>query len=59
MAKDDLCVACMSLVGGDRNVAPHPALRQANGSTGEELFQCAVCEASWRIQKLGWGRVIL
>jgi hypothetical protein len=58
-AKDDLCVACISLVGGDRNLGPHPELRQAKPSTDEALFQCAICEAWWSIQKLGWGRLTL
>ena len=56
---NDLCVACMSLVGGDRHVAPHLELRQVKRPTGEEHFQCVTCEAWWSIQKLGWGRLIL
>lgn len=56
---NDLCVACISLVGGGRNVVPHPELRQVKRSTDEELFQCVTCEAWWSIKKLGWGRLIL
>jgi hypothetical protein len=53
---NDLCVDCMSLVGGSRHVAPHAELRQVDRSTDAELFHCIICEAWWRIQKLGWGR---
>jgi hypothetical protein len=56
---DDLCVPCISLVGGDRRVAPHSDLRQAEESGHRELFRCVACDARWSLQKLGWGRVIL
>ena len=59
MAANDLCIACMSLVGGDRHVAPHPELRHVKRSTDEELFRCAICEAWWNIRKLGWGRAAI
>ena len=59
MATNDLCVACISLVGGGRHVDPHPELRQVKGSTEEELFRCVTCDAWWSVQKLGWGRLIL
>jgi hypothetical protein len=59
MTESDLCVACISLVGGDRHVVPHPDLRQAKDPTQAQVFHCAACKAWWSMQKLGWGRLIL
>jgi len=58
MVGNDLCVACISLVGGDRAVAPHPDLREVKGSPKEKLFRCVTCDAWWNVRELGWGRLI-
>jgi hypothetical protein len=58
MATNDLCVACNSLVGGNGRLVPHPELRQVKTLTESQLFQCVACDAWWRIEKLGWNRLI-
>jgi len=54
----DLCVPCISLVGGGPQVAPHAELRKVQKSIGVELFRCLTCGAWWDVQRLGWGRLI-
>lgn len=53
----DLCIPCISLVGGGPRVAPHAELRKVQKSIGAELFRCLTCGAWWDMQKLGWGRL--
>jgi hypothetical protein len=57
ISNDDLCVPCISLVGGGRQVVPHAELRQVQKSTDAELFHCLTCDAWWDVRKLGWGRL--
>jgi hypothetical protein len=54
---NELCVPCISLVGGGPLVIPHPELRRVENSVEEELFRCLTCEAWWDVGKLGWGRL--
>jgi hypothetical protein len=53
----DLCVPCISLVGGGPQVLPHAELRDMKKTTGAEMFRCLTCGAWWDVQKLGWGRL--
>jgi len=55
--RNDLCVPCISLVGGGPLVIPHPELRRVESSLEEELFHCVTCDAWWDVRNLGWGRV--
>lgn len=54
---NDLCVPCISLVGGGPLVIPHPELRPVESSIEEERFRCLTCDAWWDVGKLGWGRL--
>jgi hypothetical protein len=57
VSSDNLCIPCISLVGGSRLVIPHPELRRMESSADEALFRCLTCDAWWDVRKLGWGRL--
>ena len=57
ISNGELCLPCISLVGGGPRVNPHPELRRVENSAAEERFRCLTCDAWWDIQPLGWGRL--
>ena len=49
-----LCLQCVSLVGGERERAPHSRLGRPRAEVGYSLYRCAACHARWSVGPGGW-----